>query len=83
MKLNNCIPTGCVEPIRIRLAEDHGKQKAAYLAGFQAGMIVPRHPQGQVSSSDGGGKRKGGGKSRSRNSNNSRSKQYSRVRQRP
>jgi len=83
MKLNNCIPSGCVEPIRIRLAEDHGKQKAAYLAGFQAGMVVPRHPPQGQEPSVGGGKRKGGGKSRSRNSNNSRSKQYSRVRKRP
>lgn len=42
MQLNDTIPQGCREPIRIRLAEDHGKQKAAYLAGFQAGMVVPR-----------------------------------------
>jgi len=35
--LNNTIPDGCTEKIRIRLAQDHGKQKAAYLAGFEAG----------------------------------------------
>ncbi|ODN04337.1 Sex-lethal [Orchesella cincta] len=39
--LNNYVPEGAEEPIRIRLAEDHGKQKAAYLAGFRAGMGLP------------------------------------------
>ncbi|CAL8099657.1 unnamed protein product [Orchesella dallaii] len=42
--LNNYVPDGAEEPIRIRLAEDHGKQKAAYLAGFRAGMGLPSGP---------------------------------------
>lgn len=44
--LNNFVPQGADEPIRIRLAEDHGKQKAAYLAGFRAGMGLPSAPPG-------------------------------------
>lgn len=44
--LNNYVPQGAAEPIRIRLAEDHGKQKAAYLAGFRAGLALPNAPQG-------------------------------------
>lgn len=46
--LNNYVPQGAEEPIRIRLAEDHGKQKAAYLAGFRAGMGLPTGSSGGI-----------------------------------
>jgi protein sex-lethal len=32
------IPLGATNPIRVKIAEEHGKQKAAYLAGFKAGI---------------------------------------------
>ncbi|CAL8126274.1 unnamed protein product [Orchesella dallaii] len=37
--LNQSLPTGETTPIRVRLAQDHGKQKAAYIAGFRAALI--------------------------------------------
>lgn len=33
--MNNYVPAGTWEPIRVKLAQDHGRQKAAYMAGFQ------------------------------------------------
>jgi protein sex-lethal len=36
-EMNNVIPPGGTEPIRVKIAEDYGKQKASYVAGFQAG----------------------------------------------
>jgi len=38
--LHELIPEGHIEPIRVRLADDHGKRRASYLAGFQAGMGI-------------------------------------------
>jgi len=35
--MNGFIPQGSEEPLNVRLAENHGKQKASYVAGFQAG----------------------------------------------
>uniref|UniRef100_A0A1B6DNN7 RRM domain-containing protein n=1 Tax=Clastoptera arizonana TaxID=38151 RepID=A0A1B6DNN7_9HEMI len=35
--MDGFIPEGTVEKITVRIAEEHGKQKAAYYAGFQAG----------------------------------------------
>lgn len=42
IELNNYVPKNHSEPISIRLAQDHGKQRSVYLAGFQAGLVVPR-----------------------------------------
>jgi len=36
--MNNFTPDGCTEALRVKIAENHGKQKAAYVAGFQAGF---------------------------------------------
>lgn len=38
--MNGVILKGSKDPIRVRLAQDHGKQKAAYLAGYQAALTV-------------------------------------------
>nr|BAE86938.1 sex-lethal [Bombyx mori] len=35
--LNNVIPEGGTEPLSVKVAEEHGKQKAAYYAGWSAG----------------------------------------------
>jgi protein sex-lethal len=35
--MNDYTPHGAHEPIKVKLAENHGKQKASYVAGFQAG----------------------------------------------
>ncbi|XP_033222974.1 sex-lethal homolog isoform X2 [Belonocnema kinseyi] len=35
--LNGTIPDGGSEPLSVKIAEEHGKQKAAYYAGWQAG----------------------------------------------
>lgn len=72
MQLNNSIPKGCTEPLKIRLAEDHGKQKAAYLAGFQAGMVVPR-----AQDSSGGKWRSKKSRSRRHDRNSLSKKKYS------
>jgi protein sex-lethal len=36
--MNNFIPEGSTEALRVKLAENHGKQKSAYLSGFQDGF---------------------------------------------
>lgn len=36
--LNGTIPPGTTDPIQVKIAEEHGKQKAAYYAGWQAGF---------------------------------------------
>ncbi|XP_008476189.1 sex-lethal homolog isoform X2 [Diaphorina citri] len=36
--LNGTIPMGTTDPIMVKIAEEHGKQKAAYYAGWQAGF---------------------------------------------
>jgi hypothetical protein len=38
LELNGMVPPGAKDRIRVRLAQDHGKQKAAYLAGYQAAL---------------------------------------------
>ena len=36
--LNGVIPDGGTEAMQVKIAEEHGKQKAAYYAGWQAGF---------------------------------------------
>ncbi|XP_069357023.1 sex-lethal homolog isoform X4 [Maniola hyperantus] len=43
--LNNVIPEGGTEPLCVKVAEEHGKQKAAYYAGWAAGF---HHNRGDV-----------------------------------
>lgn len=40
--LNGVIPEGGSEPLSVKIAEEHGKQKAAYYAGWQAGYTQSR-----------------------------------------
>ncbi|CAH4030721.1 sex-lethal homolog isoform X1 [Pieris brassicae] len=40
--LNNVIPEGGTEPLSVKVAEEHGKQKAAYYAGWSAGFQQSR-----------------------------------------
>ncbi|XP_075983532.1 sex-lethal homolog isoform X3 [Anticarsia gemmatalis] len=44
--LNNVIPEGGTEPLSVKVAEEHGKQKAAYYAGWAAGFhhnrVIPQ-----------------------------------------
>ncbi|XP_038213153.1 sex-lethal homolog isoform X4 [Zerene cesonia] len=42
--LNNVIPEGGTEPLCVKVAEEHGKQKAAYYAGWSAGFHQSRAP---------------------------------------
>ncbi|XP_068623936.1 sex-lethal homolog [Battus philenor] len=44
--LNNVIPEGGTEPLSVKVAEEHGKQKAAYYAGWAAGF---QHNRGDFS----------------------------------
>ncbi|XP_075983530.1 sex-lethal homolog isoform X1 [Anticarsia gemmatalis] len=44
--LNNVIPEGGTEPLSVKVAEEHGKQKAAYYAGWAAGF---HHNRGDYS----------------------------------
>lgn len=40
--LNGVIPENGTEPLVVKIAEEHGKQKAAYYAGWQAGYNQSR-----------------------------------------
>ena len=40
--LNGSIPHGRTNPISVKIAEEHGKQKAAYFAGWEAGRQQAR-----------------------------------------
>ena len=40
--LNGTIPHGRTNPISVKIAEEHGKQKAAYFAGWEAGRQQAR-----------------------------------------
>lgn len=37
-QLNGVLLEGCTEHLSVKIAEEHGKQKAAYLAGLQTGL---------------------------------------------
>jgi len=41
-QLHGTIPEGGSEPLSVKIAEEHGKQKAAYYAGWQAGYNQSR-----------------------------------------
>lgn len=45
--LHGTIPEGGSEPLCVKIAEEHGKQKAAYYAGWQAGFNQSRGPGGR------------------------------------
>lgn len=47
--LNNVIPEGGTEPLSVKVAEEHGKQKAAYYAGWAAGF---HHNRGEEPRND-------------------------------
>ncbi|CAG0880121.1 unnamed protein product [Darwinula stevensoni] len=36
--MNGKVPTGGIEPLLVKVAEEHGKQKAAFYAGWTAGL---------------------------------------------
>lgn len=40
--LNGVVPETGTEPLCVKIAEEHGKQKAAYYAGWQAGFTQSR-----------------------------------------
>ncbi|XP_047005221.1 protein sex-lethal-like isoform X4 [Schistocerca americana] len=46
--LNGVIPEDGTEPLTVKVAEEHGKQKAAYYAGWQAGFNQSRDPGGTL-----------------------------------
>lgn len=41
-EMNGFTPEGCLEPLVVKIAEEHGKQKAAYYAGWHAGYTQSR-----------------------------------------
>nr|CAD7432205.1 unnamed protein product [Timema monikensis] len=53
--LNGVIPDGGSEPLMVKIAEEHGKQKAAYYAGWQAGFNQSRGGSSSSNSSRGRG----------------------------
>ncbi|XP_012252007.1 sex-lethal homolog isoform X2 [Athalia rosae] len=57
--LHGTIPEGGSEPLSVKIAEEHGKQKAAYYAGWQAGYNQSRG--GGRGGRGGGGGGTGGG----------------------
>lgn len=40
--MNGIIPNGGNEPLVVKVAEEHGKMKAAYYAGYHAGLQTTR-----------------------------------------
>lgn len=63
--LNGTIPHGRVNPISVKIAEEHGKQKAAYFAGWEAGRQQARRnvgsqPQSGMVNHGGNGSHTGG-----------------------
>ena len=38
--MNGVIPSGATEPLVVKVAEEHGKMKAAYYAGYHAGLSL-------------------------------------------
>ncbi|KAL0112681.1 hypothetical protein PUN28_012151 [Cardiocondyla obscurior] len=54
-QLHGTIPEGGSEPLSVKIAEEHGKQKAAYYAGWQAGYNQSRGSSGVGGSGGGGG----------------------------
>lgn len=50
--LNGVIPENGTEPLVVKIAEEHGKQKAAYYAGWQAGYNQSRGKYPTASSFD-------------------------------
>lgn len=40
--MNGVVPEGGTEPLVVKVAEEHGKMKAAYYAGYHAGMNSSR-----------------------------------------
>lgn len=46
--LNGKIPHGRINPISVKIAEEHGKQKAAYFAGWEAGRQQARRKSNLV-----------------------------------
>lgn len=36
--MNGVVPEGGTEPLVVKVAEEHGKMKAAYYAGYHAGI---------------------------------------------
>ncbi|XP_050597694.1 sex-lethal homolog isoform X2 [Bombus affinis] len=55
-RLHGTIPEGGSEPLSVKIAEEHGKQKAAYYAGWQAGYNQSRGAGGGLG---GGGRGRG------------------------
>lgn len=41
-EMHGFVPEGCLEPLTVKIAEEHGKQKAAYYAGWHAGYTQSR-----------------------------------------
>ncbi|XP_008476204.1 sex-lethal homolog isoform X4 [Diaphorina citri] len=59
--LNGTIPMGTTDPIMVKIAEEHGKQKAAYYAGWQAGFSQTiKHSYKQWVNSEGKNKKSKG-----------------------
>lgn len=40
--MNGVVPEGGTEPLVVKVAEEHGKMKAAYYAGYHAGLSTTR-----------------------------------------
>ncbi|KAJ8687581.1 hypothetical protein QAD02_023375 [Eretmocerus hayati] len=59
--LHGTIPDGGSEPLSVKIAEEHGKQKAAYYAGWQAGYNQSRGGGAMMGRGRGGGAGGGGG----------------------
>ncbi|KAL6261303.1 hypothetical protein P5V15_008824 [Pogonomyrmex californicus] len=60
-RLHGTIPEGGSEPLSVKIAEEHGKQKAAYYAGWQAGYNQSRGTSGLGVGGGGSGRARGVG----------------------
>ncbi|KAK3907108.1 Protein sex-lethal [Frankliniella fusca] len=80
--MNGVIPEGGTEPLCVKIAEEHGKQKAAYYAGWQAGYTQSRGMPVSVVGNRGRGRGgRGGGASTTVGSFGQSAQTYGAIRQ--
>ncbi|XP_034235607.1 sex-lethal homolog isoform X1 [Thrips palmi] len=80
-QMNGVIPEGGTEPLQVKIAEEHGKQKAAYYAGWQAGYTQSRGMPVSVVGNRGRGRGGRGGTSTTVNTFGQGAQTYGAIRQ--
>ncbi|KAK8733640.1 hypothetical protein OTU49_006402 [Cherax quadricarinatus] len=72
--MNGVVPEGGTEPLVVKVAEEHGKMKAAYYAGYHAGLSNTRG--GNTGRGRGNYNNRGGGAYQGRGNYNNMNRHY-------